>query len=293
MYHSCFRIGSKTRVRAMLAVLFFAIASPAFAAVPVGIVDNPCPPPLVKPAGVLRGVDLLLTPGAMGRSAFPPPDGPAEEAYWAAMESRQIQDWPGLCRYPAENLSDRARGPVSIVFMGDSITEFWKPASPAFFGPGVLDRGISGQVSGQMLLRFQADVVALQPKVVHILAGTNDAAGNTGPQRPVDVENNLRAMVELAGVHHIRVVLGTIPPADHFFWQQGLDPRVRIAEVNAWIRAYAKEKRLGLVDYYAALATADGALAAELSNDGVHPNQAGYAVMEKLARPVLDSALHR
>jgi lysophospholipase L1-like esterase len=291
MRRSRLKIASMVRVPAALALLSVASWFPAFAALPVGIVDNPCPAPLEKPAGVIRGVDLLLTPGAMERSAFPAPDGPAEEGYWAAMENRQMQDWPGLCRYPAENLADRARGPVDIVFLGDSITEFWKTSSPAFFGPGLLDRGISGQVSGQMVLRFQADVVALHPKVVHILAGTNDAAGNSGPQRAVDVENNLRTMVELAGVHHIRVVLGTIPPADHFFWQKGLDPRARIAEVNAWIRTYAKAKRVGLVDYHAALATPNGAFSEDLSNDGVHPNQAGYAVMERLARPVLKAAL--
>jgi len=263
------------------------------AGVPTGIVDSPCPPPVAKPAGVVRGYELLIEPGALARSAFPPPDGAAEEAYWAALEARKLQDWPELCRYPAENRADLASGPVQVVFMGDSITEFWKLASPGFFRAGVLDRGISGQTTGQMVLRFQADVIALHPKVVHILAGTNDAAGNTGPQRPVDVENNLRTMVELAGVHHIRVVLGTVPPADRFFWQKGLDPRARIAELNAWIRRYAARHRLGLVDYHAVLATPDGAFADTLSNDGVHPNRTGYATMEKAARPVLDAALGR
>jgi lysophospholipase L1-like esterase len=124
-----------------------------------------------------------------------------------------------------------------------------------------------------------------------VLAGTNDAASNTGPQRPQDLENNLRTMVELARLHGIRVILGTIPPAASFFWQKGLDPRPRIRELNAWIRDYARRERLGLVDYHAVLARADGSFRDDLSNDGVHPNTAGYRAMEQALGPVLAASL--
>ncbi len=268
-------------------------ADPAELPRAVGLVDDPCPAPLEKPPGVQAGYDLLIVPGALERSKFPPPDGPAEERYWADLEQLKASDWPELCRYPAENRADLARGPVRVVFMGDSITDFWKMASPDFFVDGILDRGISGQTSGQMVLRFQADVIALHPAVVHVLAGTNDAASNAGPQRPADLENNLRTMAELARAHGIRVVIGTIPPAHYFFWQKGIDPRARIAEVNAWIRDYARREKLALVDYHAVLANPDGTFREDLSNDGVHPNANGYRAMERTLAPVLAKMLRR
>lgn len=280
---------SKLGAAAALGVLFQ--AGLAFAGPAVGIVDDPCGPPLVKPPGVVEGLRLLLEPGALERSKFPPPDGPAEERYWADLEQLKNLDWPDLCHYVGENRA--VTGPVRAVFMGDSITEFWKPASPAFFGPGLLDRGISGQTTGQMVLRFQTDVIALKPRVVHLLAGTNDAASNTGPQRPIDVENNLRTMVELSRLHGVRVILGTVPPAASFFWQKGLDPRARIAELNDWIRAFARREHLALVDYHAVLADPDGSFREALSNDGVHPNRDGYRAMERALQPVLVRELGR
>ena len=289
------RLKSFIPVAALLACAVSDVAGtdPAGGPRAIGLVDDPCPAPLEKPPGVLHGYELLIVPGALERSKFPPPDGPAEERYWADLEQLKASDWPELCRYPAENRTDLARGPVRVVFMGDSITDFWKMASPGFFVDGILDRGISGQTSGQMVLRFQADVVGLHPAVVHVLAGTNDAAGNTGPQRPIDLENNLRTMVELARAHGIRVIIGTIPPAHYFFWQKGIDPRARIAEVNAWIRDYARREKLPLVDYHAVLANPDGIFREELSNDGVHPNANGYRAMERVLAPVLERELRR
>ena len=285
-------------VRALAAMLLVVMAAASLAepislARPVGIVDDPCPPPLEKPEGVIRGYDLLIVPGALERSKFPAPDGPAEERYWVALEQLKSSDWPDLCRYQRENVADSARGPVQAVFIGDSITDFWKMASPDYFAGGVLDRGISGQSSGQMVLRFQADVVALKPRVVHVLAGTNDAANNTGPLRPIDVENNLRTMAELARLHGIRVIFGTIPPAHYFFWQKGLDPRPRIAQINDWIRRYVRRERLAIVDYHAVLSNPDGTFREDLSNDGVHPNANGYRVMEHALTPVLQATLRR
>ncbi len=280
---------------ALLPILFASAVLGQTSGVPaaVGIVDSPCLAPLEKPAGVVQGYRLLLVPGALERAKFPPADGPAEDRYWTDLEQRKALDWADLCHYPADNIADLAQGRVRVVFMGDSITEFWKLASPDFFRAGNVDRGISGQTTGQMLLRFQADVVALKPKAVHLLAGTNDVAGNTGPQRSVDVENNLRTMAELARLHGIRVILGTIPPADQFFWQKGLDPRPRIAEINAWILDYGRRQRLTVVDYHAVLTNPDGAFRQDLSNDGVHPNTAGYELMERALRPALEAALER
>jgi lysophospholipase L1-like esterase len=275
------------------AIAVVAAAEPVAAPRAVGLVDNPCPPPLDKPAGVLRGYQLLIVPGALERSKFPPPDGPAEERYWTELEQLKGSDWPDLCHFPAENRADLAKGSIRAVFMGDSITEFWKMSSPDFFADGILDRGISGQTSGQIVLRFQADVIALHPTVVHVLAGTNDAASNTGPQRPIDLENNLRTMAELARVHGIAVILGTIPPAHYYFWQKDLDPRSRIAEVNAWIRDYARREHIALVDNHAALANPDGTFRNDLSNDGVHPNAHGYRAMERALAPMLSKALGR
>ena len=135
--------------------------------------------------------------------------------------------------------------------------------------------------------RFRADVIALQPRAVHLMAGTNDIAGNTGPATLQDVKNNLMSMVELARAHDISVLLGSIPPAAAFDWRPGLDPRPLIAELNAWLRDYAASEGLVYIDYHTALASPDGALRSELGNDGVHPNRDGYAVM----RRVLESHL--
>jgi lysophospholipase L1-like esterase len=167
--------------------------------------------------------------------------------------------------------------------MGDSITEFWARADTTLFSNGVVGRGISGQTSPQMLLRFMQDVVELHPRVVHIMAGTNDVAGNTGPTSAQDFQNNIMAMVELAKAHKIKVVLASIPPASAFPWHPGLQPAADIVALNTWLRGYAKSSGSSYVDYYSALVDPQGGFQKALSNDGVHPNRDGYAKMQSLA----------
>lgn len=209
-----------------------------------------------------------------------------------AQMERMRRDWGGLCRYRDAN-RQLTETPVRAVFIGDSITELWGSAVPDLFRDGVINRGIGAQTSPQMLLRFYQDVIALRPRAVHIMAGTNDIAGNTGPSGPDDFKNNIRAMTELARAHGIEVVIGSIPPSSRFYWRPELEPAPRIAELNAWLRRYAEDQGAGFVDYAAAMAGPDGGLRPELSDDGVHPDTEGYAVMTPLARLALSRALSR
>jgi len=227
---------------------------------------------------------MLLTPGArFVRPAQSPAQRQEAERAAAAQWAR---DWADLCRYRADNTA-LTRHP-RVVLMGDSITDFWRQGDPAFFENGIVDRGISGQTSSQMLVRFWPDVIALQPGTVQILAGTNDIAGNTGPSTEQDYENNIMAMVELARAHHIRVLLGAIPPAVSFWWTpQPYRPAAEIRRLNEWLRSYARASGAGFIDYYSHLATPAGAFRPDLSNDGVHPNEAGYRVMTGLLRAAL------
>jgi lysophospholipase L1-like esterase len=144
-----------------------------------------------------------------------------------------------------------------------------------------------------MLVRFWQDVVALKPRVVHIMAGTNDIAGNTGPATVQDFRNNILAMIDLAHANGIAVVLAGIPPSQRLYWRGELDPRPLIHELNSWLRATAAERALVFVDYGTVLADTDGGLRADLGNDGVHPNRAGYAAMRPLAERAIAAALER
>jgi lysophospholipase L1-like esterase len=175
--------------------------------------------------------------------------------------------------------------------MGDSITEGWLNARPEFFaGRPFVDRGISGQTTPQMLVRFRQDVIALKPAVVHIMAGINDIAGNTGPTTQEAIRNNLRSMAELARANGIAVVLASVLPANQFPWRPGAKPGPEVVALNDWIRAYAAENGHVYVDYWAA--THDGALGMkpEYAYDGVHPTAAGYAAMEPLALRAIEEA---
>ena len=198
-----------------------------------------------------------------------------------------VQDWPGLCRYRAANQSALAAAPPRVVLMGDSITENWALADPKFFEGGIVNRGISGQTTPQMLVRFRADVITLKPAIVHILAGTNDVAGNTGPTRAQDFKDNIMSMAELARAHRIRVILGSIPPTATFNWRPQLNPVPRIRELNTWLRDYAAQNGFDFIDYYTPLAGPSGELRGELGNDGVHPNRAGYRLMRDLVEKKL------
>jgi acyl-CoA thioesterase I len=207
---------------------------------------------------------------------------------------RPLADWAGLERYRDK---DAAVPPASaklprVIFLGDSITEAWELADAAVVAAEVLNRGIGGQTTPQMLVRFRQDVIKLKPAIVHILAGTNDIAGNTGPTALAAIEDNLMSMVELAQANHIRVVLASVPPTTDFGWRHGLQPAGKIVALNNWIRSYVARKGLVYVDYHAALADARQGFKAALSDDGVHPNKAGYAAMNPLAQQAIKRAMH-
>ncbi|MDB5691749.1 MAG: family lipase [Alphaproteobacteria bacterium] len=236
------------------------------------------------PMKALFAAALLLLPAALAAQQAP-------SAGDRAREERIRNDPAGLGRYREENakLAPMPAAP-RIVFMGDSIIEGWRSRVPAFFGPGRIGRGISGQTTMQMLIRFRQDVIDLKPRVVHIMAGTNDVAGNLGPVGDADIEANIRSMTELAQAHGIRVILASIPPAGDFPWRRGLDPGPRIERLNTWLRSYAARSGAVYADYWSAVH--DGiAFRAGLASDGVHPNEAGYAAMAPVAEAAIRKAL--
>ena len=232
------------------------VAGDPYADDPVGIVADPCPTH-PKPTNGYQMYNLhMLT-----------------------------HDHGQLCRYAAQNAA--LKTPVRVVFMGDSITDNWIGADAALFTNGLVDRGISGQTTPQMLIRFRNDVILLHPKAVHIMAGTNDIAGNTGPMTPAQTHDNLAMMVMIAQKAGIGVLLASVPPADGFPWKPGLPTVAPIRAINAWARDYAAKNRVTFVDYTPALATPAGAMRPGFANDGVHPTPAGYAAMEQALTPIL------
>ncbi|HEY4070436.1 MAG TPA: SGNH/GDSL hydrolase family protein [Sphingomicrobium sp.] len=201
-------------------------------------------------------------------------------------------DWANVGRYRAANEPLVSRPmPRRVVFMGDSITEGW--ASRPFIGGhrNFVGRGISGQTTPQMLLRFRSDVIALKPEVVHIMGGTNDIAGNTGPETQEEIVGYITSMVELARANGIKIVLASVPPAADFPWRHGLNPAPKIRSLNARLKEFAARRNIAYVDYWRVLASPDGAMKPQYSGDGVHPNAAGYAAMEPLASAALARAM--
>lgn len=205
-------------------------------------------------------------------------------------------DWAKLNRYRD---ADAKIGPPSpgenrVVFMGDSITDLWISTQPAFFaGKPYFDRGIGGQATSQMLLRFRQDVIALRPKVVVILGGTNDIDNATGPTTPEMTHANIESMVELARANGITVVLASLLPAWDVFLHSRVHPAPLIAAMNAWIKDYAARHDIVYLDYYSAMVDSRPGLKAELTYDGVHPNAAGFAVMAPLAEDAIARALRQ
>jgi lysophospholipase L1-like esterase len=204
-------------------------------------------------------------------------------------------DWAWLARFKEADLalSPPAQDEKRVVFMGDSITQGWKIEGPGGYFPGkpYINRGISGQTTPQMLVRFRQDVIDLKPKVVVILAGINDIAGNTGPETLEEIEGNLASMAELAATHHIRVVMCSVMPAFDFPWRPGMTPAPKVLALNAWMKGYAAENGHVYVDYHSAMKDERDGLPAALSHDGVHPLPAGYAVMAPLVEAGIDKAL--
>jgi lysophospholipase L1-like esterase len=213
---------------------------------------------------------------------------PAAPSAGAAMPGT-TEAWAALDHYRQANATLTPSHRANVVFIGDSITESWA-LEPVFTAhPEFIGRGISGQTTPQMLVRFYADVIALQPAVVHIMAGTNDVAENTGPETDGQIESYIEAMALLARAHGIRVVLASIPPTRDFPWRPGLNPSPRIRRLNDWIRAYAAHHHLIYADYWHALASPDGGMNPEMAEDGVHPNPRGYAVMLPVAEAAITS----
>jgi lysophospholipase L1-like esterase len=203
-------------------------------------------------------------------------------------------DWAALARYQSANvqLGPPKAGEQRVVFMGNSITEGWAPLFDSLFpGKPYVGRGISGQTTPQMLLRFRQDVIALKPKAVVILGGTNDIAGNTGPSTLEMIEDNLASMTDLAKANGIRVVLVSVLPAADYPWKRGVEPAPKIIALNAWLKQYATSAGAIYLDLHAAMDDGHGGMRAELSADGVHPNSVGYALMARLTAPAIERAL--
>ncbi len=235
-------------------------------------------------------------------SAQPAANECAEMKTQLTRAETRLKDWPQLARYRNDNskVTGPAKNEARVVFMGDSITDSWDDPKYGGFFPGkpYIDRGISGQTTPQMLIRFRADVIDLQPKVVVILAGTNDIAGNTGPMTLEQIEENLTSMAELAKAHSIRVVLASLLPISDYEQRDGKPivrstqrPPDKIRALNDWMKSFAVKNKLTYLDYYSAMIDDKGFLRDELSEDGLHPNAKGYAIMAPLAEAAIARSL--
>lgn len=213
----------------------------------------------------------------------------APEETWDQRFQRGLrEDWPGLRRYAEDNRKLIASGvKTNIVFLGDSITEGWRDKKPSFWKPGRVCRGISGQTTPQMVLRMMQDVIQLKPRFLHVMAGTNDIAGNTGPMTIAQTEDNLRMIAMVAKGAGIQVLIASVPPARNFPWKPGVETVKPIREINQWTAAHAKAMGVTWIDYTPVLADADGGMKPGMAYDGVHPTEAGYDAMATVIEPFL------
>ena len=206
------------------------------------------------------------------------------------------QDWSNTARFKDDNtkVGLPASSENRVVFMGNSITEGWINTCPEFFtGKAYVNRGISGQTTPQMLVRFRPDVINLKPAVVIILAGTNDIAGNTGPSTLEMIMDNLISMSELAKANQIKVVLSSVLPVFDYPWKPGLQPADKIIALNGMIKNYAEKNGIVYVDYFSSLVDERKGMKKEYASDGVHPNKAGYLIMQPLAEAAIKKALSK
>ena len=237
---------------------------------------------------------LLLSVAAL--YAQPPATAPATPDEMRELRVK-LADWPQLGRYQAENaaLPSPAPGVKRVVFFGSSTTDNWgrKYGSVFFPGKSYINRGIGGQTTPQMLVRFQQDVVALHPSAVVFLGGTNDVAGNTGPMTLAMTEDNIRSMVAIARANGIKVILASQLPVIDFPWNRGMHPEAALRAMTAWERQYAAAEHLSYIDYYSALVGPDGGFREGLSVDGVHPTAKGYAVMAPLVEAAIEETIGR
>jgi lysophospholipase L1-like esterase len=262
-----------------------------------------------------RGAAFLIVPlltfSLSAQQPAPPaagaPASPTGPEIAAALKSlmandARLRDWAQLGRYREQNraLAKPAAGESRVVFMGDSITDAWpQPRFGDFFtnNKSYVGRGISGQTTPQMLIRFRPDVIDLQPRAVVILAGTNDIAGNTGAMTNEDIQNNIMSMAELAKAHKIKVILSSILPTSNYHVgpsgvpQTQTRPMERIRAINDWMKKYASAEGHTYLDYFSAMLDPSGLLRTELSGDDLHPNAQGYAIMAPLADAAIKQAL--
>ncbi|WP_338194997.1 SGNH/GDSL hydrolase family protein [Flagellimonas marinaquae] len=203
------------------------------------------------------------------------------------------QDWPNLEKYNKENtrISTSNGTENRVVFMGNSITEMWKGANPDFFRNPYINRGIGGQTTPQMLLRFRQDVIDLNPKAVVILAGTNDIAGNTGPMTLKQIHDNILSMVELAQANQIIPIVCSVLPAFDYPWSPGLQPNIKIPKLNSMLKNMASDKGAVYLDYFSKMADHRNGLPPELTTDEVHVTKAGYKIMEQMVKETIDQVL--
>lgn len=243
---------------------------------------------------------------ALFRAALAVPTALASSSLWAKQKAPPGVDWNawfrgwfgrdfGMIGYYADDNAKllASRAPVDVVFMGDSITEGWFDKRPGFFTAGRIDRGIGGQTTPQMVLRMMSDVVDLRPRAVHIMGGTNDIAGNTGPMTPQMSENNIRAMTDIAQRNGIKVLIASVPPAASFPWAPAIQTRPAIAELNRRLKELARDTGSIWVDYHPVLDDGTGAMKPGLAVDGVHPTEAGYDAMATVIDPILARVLRR
>jgi lysophospholipase L1-like esterase len=246
-------------------------------------------PLTAQPASAAMPVVAEAAPPARGGAPDPgvgchltPPAGQGEAG-----------DWGFVGCFKTENAQFKSQPPggARVVFMGDSVTQFWRQRSPFFASEGYAGRGIVAQTAAQMLVRFRSDVLDLHPAVVHIMAGTNDVAQNAGPETDEEILGYLASMVELAQANGVAVILAAIPPSADFPWSRGLHPAQRIQALNLRLKAYAAARHAVFVDYGQILAAPDGAMKAEYTQDGAHPTAMGYAAIEPMTRAAIARAL--
>ena len=257
----------------------------------------------MRPTNWLFTIGFLLVLGTLSFAQQPTPAIPSTgfpglDEYRASRIAIYYDDFGQLSvfREADAGLAAPGKGEQRVVFFGDSITEGWK-LDQSFPGKPYVNRGISGQTTPQMLLRFRQDVIDLHPKAVVILAGTNDLAGTTGPLHNEDIESNYASMADLARANGIRIVFSSVLPV-HNYSQGGEDyfaqrPMARILALNAWLRDYCARKRIVFLDYFRAMVDDKGMLRKELADDGLHPNPAGYKIMAPLAEAAIGKALKR
>ena len=226
--------------------------------------------------------------------AIPSTGFPGLDQYRSSRVAIYSDDFGELARYRDADaaLAPPAAGENRVVFIGDSITDYWKLAD-YFPGKPYLNRGIDGQTTPQMLVRFRQDVIDLHPRVLVVLAGTNDVAGVTGPTRNEDIEANYASMAELARLHHIRVIFSSLLPLNNYTEDAkesfALRPHERILALNRWLKDYCAKNKLLYLDYFSALVDDKGMLKRDLSDEGLHPNAAGYKIMVPLAEKAIAS----